>query len=141
MTRRAFLTTYRQLFLLLVGLGLLARVLVPVGWMPHVTNGDVRLVLCASYGPVAAQPPVAPHHAMETQSEHGQSAPLSDDPPTTMGAQCPFTFAAAPALLLAGVTSVVPLIPAMPDAPWIAVTMTRASRLVAPPPAIRPPTS
>ena len=133
------MATYRQLFLLLVGLGLLARVLVPAGWMPHVDDGGVRLVLCA--GPAAA-PVSASDESMSGGAHDGHTPSPAPDQDQAQGAgSCPFTLAAAPALLAAGPTAVT-LLPVAIDPLFAPALGPRAPRLAAPPPpAIGPPTA
>ncbi|MCW3796881.1 hypothetical protein OMW55_03555 [Sphingomonas sp. BN140010] len=62
MIRSASLGDLRRLWLLLLGLGLLVRALVPAGWMPIVAPDGIRLVLCSGLQETAPSPSYEPGH-------------------------------------------------------------------------------
>lgn len=61
-----------QLWVVLLGLGLLARALVPVGWMPVADDHGVRLAWCSGWAePSARASIVTTHHEMSSTGGHG----------------------------------------------------------------------
>ena len=73
---------------LLLMLTLCMKLVVPVGFMPQLTDGRVELVMCDGMAPVT---PVVAMHGMHGH-HHGHDGPTKPDAP------CPFAGLAAPAL-------------------------------------------
>lgn len=114
MIRRARLDDLQGLWLVLLGLGLLARALVPAGWMPIADAQGIRLILCSGWQEVAPPPS---HDSGHNGSGHGHHMAPSHGSGHDTGEQgkkadhgAPCTFAASalnvpipqqPAVLLA----------------------------------------
>jgi hypothetical protein len=68
---RHYLRDRRHLAMAIVMVAMVMRLLMPVGFMPDVSGGKVRIVLCTGHAaPIAAMPM---HHG-GGDHEHGQSA-------------------------------------------------------------------
>jgi hypothetical protein len=102
------LTGDRPLLAMLLLAALLAKALVPAGWMPVFANGAISLQLCGGWTPAPAAHHAAqahgqqaPHHAATAPSEDGgdDAQPTADQPCAFAAAALPWTPADASAPL------------------------------------------
>jgi len=122
----------------LLALALLARALVPAGWMPAFDADGIRLVLCSGWGPM--QGPTRTHHAAASDQQVAKghhSAPGSqhDQGQGRPDQSAPCTFAAA------ACAAVLPVFTALVEAPvafalpnWARLFLQLGQGLAAPPP-------
>jgi hypothetical protein len=95
---------HARLLLALFAVAMLARALVPSGWMPVATADGLRFVPCSGTGPIAPQAKAPMHHAMPGMA-HGMDHKDADH--GTSGIDHPCAFAGvtpavdSPALALA----------------------------------------
>ncbi|SFR76275.1 DUF2946 family protein [Sphingomonas jatrophae] len=95
---RALILRHRALAAALFACAMLLRLLVPVGYMPVVSGGTIRLELCAGVMPVKAEPVMhGMHHGKQTPGEH----PKAEQPCAFAGLSMPSLGAADPLLLAA----------------------------------------
>ena len=126
-----------QLWLVLLGLGLLARALVPSGWMPVLDAEGLRLTLCSGWvEPSAPASTSIDHHEMgqaQPHPEHGVTG--KHDPSKKSGYSAPCTFAASALTAPLSPAPAIILFAPAPSSPYFPFTLVRVGQgLAAPPP-------
>lgn len=87
-----------RLIVLLAGLALFVRTLIPAGFMPDMNAGYGRLTICTATGPATIIVPDGQYAGSNPQQEHDNTAP-----------HCPFALTNAPALKAPGAALAIPL--------------------------------
>jgi hypothetical protein len=100
---RHHILNHRRWAAALLALALLAKLLVPAGYMPNVSAGAVTIELCSGFGveKIALAIPGTDHH--QQQDEHGKG----DSPCTFSGLIAPSLVGADPILLAVAIAFII----------------------------------
>jgi hypothetical protein len=131
------LPAQRRSIALLLAVALIAKLLVPVGWMPAFDGHRVTLEMCGGYGPVS--PPMAT--AMKDAADAMNGAHSEHRKHDKAGADQPCGFAALSFALAGPAAPALERLPAMRErmASWVLTVSIGRGLAAPPPPATGPP--